>query len=213
MAPLPSRKRGKQDGMLHHAGCLSVRAITGTQLTSRLSPRMAMARRVRKVPGPTVRVWCSNESVAPLTARGRYPYTTKVAHWNSAGKQSFNRERQSVHPIETLLVNDTPVGHMASEDDPNPRLAEPCAYGEPHGLRASQHAPWRAPGCAPQKALRHSGAGGNYSRESPPMGSRLRCRGVGLCLRLGGPGRPAGRHTGRSRDVMDNSCSVPLALS
>ena len=38
---------------------------------------------------------------------------------NSAGKQSFNRERQSVHPIETLLVNDTPVGHMASEDESN----------------------------------------------------------------------------------------------
>ena len=191
-----------------------VQAITGTQLTSRLSPRMAMARRVRKVPGPTVRVWCSNESVAPSMARGHCPLHHRGSTLETAlASRASTGNGKASTPLKpyssTTLQWDTWLQRMI----PTPRLAEPCAYGEPHGLRASQHAPWRAPGCAPQKALRHSGAGGNYSRESPPMGSRLRCRGVGLCLRLGGPGRPAGRHTGRSRDVMDNSCSVPLALS
>ena len=78
----------------------------------------------------------------PRWQEGIAPYTTEVAHWNSAGQQSFNRERQSVHPIETLLVNDTPVGRRASEDDPNP-----SAGGAVRLRRTSR------PSCLPTRAL------------------------------------------------------------
>ena len=140
------------------------------------------------------RTYCSSLMLkrgrCSLDGRRALPTTPPRSHTgNSAGRQSFNKERESVHPVETLPVNDTPVGHMA---DPNPFGCRGRAPTANLTAFVPPNTHLGVPPGAPPKALRHSGAGGNYSRESPPMGPGLRCRGVGLCLRLGGPDRPTG---------------------